>query len=146
MWSRESGALHDPFHLVFIHKALQDVPWMKCAVFGLDSHTYSLPSDGPGHNDPISELFNGYSESWYIYISDGAVFILQFTDKTLLLKASTFLDPDRLFTKEPNDLNAWIDVRYYPKLSLWTPCPCFPVNSYPCVFLLSSVMNVFVNR
>ena len=62
MWSREGAALHDPFHLVFIRGAFQDTPWMKHAVFGLGSHACSLLPSDPEHNDPISELFEGYSK------------------------------------------------------------------------------------
>jgi len=65
-WIREGGTLHDPFHLVFIRKALQDVPWMKDVVFGLNGHACSLLPDSPEHNDPISKLFKGYGESWCI--------------------------------------------------------------------------------
>ena len=52
------------------------------------------------------------------------------------MEASTFLDPGRSFVEECNDLDAWVDVRYYPDLSLWTPCPSFPKNSYPYVVFL----------
>jgi hypothetical protein len=59
-WIREDEALYDPFHLAFICKALQDVPWMEHIVFGSDSHTYSLLPDKleQDHPNPISELFS----------------------------------------------------------------------------------------
>ena len=112
---REALHLYDPFHLVFVCKALQDAPWMKCAVFGSESHScLSLP-DGPEHKDPISRIFSNYGESQHI-ISDGKLFIPP-ADNSLLLEKSTFLDPERSFVEEPGNFDSWIHVRYYPSLS-----------------------------
>ena len=62
----------------------------------------------------------------------------------ILDQAYTFLNPGRLFADEFNSsatmdiLNAYVDIKYYPgkgALALWTPCLCFPDNSYPYVLL-----------
>jgi hypothetical protein len=57
-WFRDSGALRDPFHPLFVHGALQDAPWMKPVVFGLCT---PLP-DGPEDNNMIIDLFAKYGK------------------------------------------------------------------------------------
>jgi len=59
----EGSSLFDPFHLVLIHKAFDAAPWMKYAIFGLDSYIcQDLPGGPLKHNDPIAGLFKGYSK------------------------------------------------------------------------------------
>ena len=67
-WSLESGPPYDPFHLAFIHEALQDALWMKHAVFGLGHYDCSLLPDSPEHNDPIGELFTKYGVLVQVFI------------------------------------------------------------------------------
>jgi hypothetical protein len=79
-----------------------------------------------------------FSDSWIL---------TKETDITMLNEAHSFLDPGRSFADEFSSsaaatiiLDSYIDVRYYPGqkgvLALWTPCLCFPDNSYPYVFAI----------
>jgi len=142
---RETGSFNDPFHPYFILRALEEQPWMKCVVFGPDSPSIPLLPASPEHSNPIYELFQTFGELGCISSDWG--FTLHI-DEESLSTASTFLDIGRSFAEEfrvsanisSKVLTVWIDVKYYcsskGRLALWTPLPCFPENSYPCVFCL----------
>lgn len=54
---------YDPFHPYFIRGAIQEQPWMKCLVFGLDSLSGESPPGGPSPGtNPIFDLFNEFGK------------------------------------------------------------------------------------